>query len=158
MSAVGPVSHHPPRERLARARGAAGSAWSWFGAWRRTRPFWGGLWLIGGGAVVIHFTRSPLGIALSGGWSGSAGYVIGGAMAAFGAAAWFAPLYKSMTGLMGVGLALAAFVSANLGGFLLGSVLGIVGGSMVWGWGPKPARSGRRQRTQKHADAGTSAL
>ena len=44
--------------------------------------------------------------------------------------------------------AIKEFVAANLGGYLVGSVLGIVGGSLVWAWGekaPRRARGGRRR-------------
>lgn len=114
----------------------------WFRDFRRTRPFWGGLWLALGGYVVIHFAHTPLGIAIAGGWGGSSGYILGGGMIMFAAVAWFAPHYAGLCGVVGVLLALAAFVAANLGGFLIGSVLGIFGGSMIWGWGEKkPAKN-----------------
>ncbi len=121
-----------------------GSPRAWFRAFRRTRPFWGGLWLMLGGAVVIRVMFFPIGLAMTGGFNTSAGYILGGALVLFGAVAWFAPHYSGLVGILGVLAALAAFVGANLGGFLVGTVLGIVGGSMVWGWGPK--RPSRRQR------------
>ena len=118
-------------------------AWRLFTAFRHTRPFWGGLWLVLGGVVVIRLNSYPLGVVLGGGFSTSAGYILGGAMVLFGAVAWFSPLYARLMGLMGVLAALAAFVGSNLGGFLLGTVLGIVGGAMVWGWGEKAPRRRR---------------
>lgn len=123
---------------------AAAWTWRWFRAFRRTRPFWGGLWLALGGLVVIHFSRAPLGLALGAGWSSSAGYILGGGMVMFALVAWFAPHYSGLVGFVGVLLALAAFIAANLGGFLIGTVLGIFGGSMVWGWGEKRPRRSRR--------------
>lgn len=128
-------------------RGLA-SLWTCFAAFRRTRPFWGALWLGLGGAAVIHFSRAPLGLAIGGGWNASAGYILGGGMVMFALVAWFAPHYSALVGLVGVLLALAAFIAANLGGFLVGTVLGIFGGSMVWGWGekrPRPAPASRRR-------------
>lgn len=126
------------------ARGLLRAAWRWFRAFRRTRPFWGALWLALGGAVVIRLGFSPLGLALGGGFNRSAGLILGGAMVLFGLVACFSPLYARLVGLLGVGSALAAFVGSNLGGFLVGSLLGILGGAMVWGWGEKrPRRLGR---------------
>lgn len=116
------------------------AAWRWFAAFRRTRPFWGALWLALGGFVVIRVNDYPVGMVLGGGFSRSGGYILGGAMVLFGLVAWFSPLYARLVGLLGVLAALAAFVASNLGGFLVGTVLGIIGGAMVWGWGEKPAR------------------
>lgn len=129
------------------------AAWRLFTAFRRTRPFWGGLWLILGGVVVVQLNSYPLGVVLGGGFSTSAGYILGGAMVLFGAVAWFSPLYARLMGLMGVLAALAAFVGSNLGGFLVGTVLGILGGAMVWGWGEKTPR---RRRDASRARRGAS--
>lgn len=125
---------------------------AWFRAFRRTRPFWGGLWLVLAGVVVVRFMLFPLGLAVSGGFNTSAGYILGGALVMFGLVAWFAPHYSAFTGILGVMTALAAFVGANLGGFLIGSLLGILGGSMVWGWGAlTPSDRRRRSRARRAA-------
>lgn len=136
---------------LASIRRAVVAARRVFRAFRRTRPFWGGLWLLLGGIVVIRVATMPLGMAIGGGWNASAGYILGGAMIMFALVSWFAPFYSTLCGLMGVFLALAAFISANLGGLLLGSILGIIGGAMVWGWGEKKSDRLRRRRRQKSA-------
>lgn len=114
----------------------------WFRAYRRTRPFWGGLWLALGGLVVIKFNASSLGLAMTGGFNRSAGYILGGAMLLFAAVALASPLYARLVGVLGILSAMAAFIGSNFGGFLVGSVLGIVGGAMIWGWGElAPPRS-----------------
>ena len=115
----------------------------WFRAWRRTRPFWGGLLAVAGGAWILRMMSFKLVFLIADGWSNAAGYVIGAGMVVFGLVAWFAPLYRSMAGLFIVGLSLYAFVAANLGGYLVGTLLGIVGGSMVWAWGDKKSRKTR---------------
>lgn len=140
-----------PNRRL---RGAG--AVRWFRAYRRTRPFWGGLWLILGGLVVIKLNSYPMGMALAGGFNRSAGYILGGSMVLFGLVAWVSPMYARLVGLLGVLMAMAAFVGSNLGGLLLGTVLGIIGGSMIWGWGELPARRTKRgggRRAAAGADA-----
>lgn len=135
-------------ERRSPVRVAA-AGWRWFAAFRRTRPFWGGLWLALGGLVVIQLNASPMGVAIGGGFNRSGGYILGGAMLLFGLVAWFSPLYARMMGLLGVLAALAAFVGSNLGGFLLGTTLGILGGSMIWGWGEKKPRRGKAPRRRE---------
>lgn len=126
------------------------AAWAWFRAFRRTRPFWGGLWCIAAGAWIIRSMFFSFVLAVSGGWSYSAGYILGGGLVLFGLVSWCAPHYRALLGIMAVLLALAAFVAANLGGYLIGSVLGILGGSMVWAWGekaPRRVKGGRRRAT-----------
>lgn len=93
-----------------------------------------------GGYAVVRFSYSPISVMVGGGWNSSAGFILGGSMILFGAVAWFAPHYSRLVGVMGVLFALAAFIGSNLGGFLIGSLLGILGGSMIWGWGEKPQR------------------
>lgn len=130
---------------LARTAGGLRAVRLWFRDFRRSRPFWGALWLGLGGAAVIHFSRSPLTMVVGGGWNSSAGYILGGAMVMFASVALFAPLYRGLCGLVGVLLGLAAFIAANLGGFLIGTLLAIIGGSMIWGWGEKRPRRTRRR-------------
>jgi hypothetical protein len=126
----------------------------WFRAYRRTRPFWGGLWLALGGVVVVYFNRSPLGLALTGGFNHSAGYILGGAMVLFAGVALASPLYARLVGVLGILSAMAAFIGSNFGGFLVGSVLGILGGAMIWGWGELAPR---RPAGARVAPAGSEA-
>lgn len=129
----------------------------WFRAWRRTRPFWGGLWTVLAGAEIIKAMSFSIGLALTGGWSHSAGYVMGGGLVLFGLTAWFAPHYRGLAGIVAFLIALGAFPTANLGGYLLGSVLGIIGASMIWSWGPKKPRTTRRHRARGDAARGVPA-
>ncbi|WP_436501505.1 DUF6114 domain-containing protein [Actinokineospora sp. HUAS TT18] len=116
------------------------AAWRWFRDFRRTRPFWGGLWMMLGGWTIMSLTFAPVVVMLSAGASGVAGYVTGGGLIVLGLIAWFAPTQRLVAGVMGGILAVAAFVASNLGGFLLGTLLGILGSAMVFGWGPKKQR------------------
>lgn len=119
----------------------------WFRAFRRTRPFWGALWLALGGIVVVKLNSYPMGMAMAGGFNRSAGYILGGAMVLFAVVGLASPLYARLVGVLGVLAAMAAFIGSNFGGFLVGTVLGILGGSMIWGWGelaPRRTRGARR--------------
>lgn len=120
----------------------------WFRAFRRSRPFWGAVWMILAGLWIIRAMNFSIGIALTGGWSYAAGYVMGGGLVLFGVVSVLAPHYRTLTGLVGFLVAVAAFPTANLGGYLVGSLLGIIGSSMVWAWGEKKPRkvAKRRQR------------
>lgn len=53
-----------------------------------------------------------------------------------GLSAWFAPHYRMFAGIVTGMCAAAALVLSDLGGFLLGNILGVIGGSMVFAWQP----------------------
>lgn len=135
-------------------------AWQWFRAFRRTRPFWGGFWTILAGLWIIRAMNFSIGLALTGGWSYAAGYVMGGGLVLFGVVTWVAPHYKGLCALVAFIIALLAFPTANLGGYLIGSVLGIIGSSMIWAWGEKkpkkPKGTGRRAVRDVGRDAEVS--
>lgn len=108
-----------------------------FRAFRRTRPFWGGLWLLIGGWLVLRLSMVSAHIAVTGGMTGAGGWLTGGGMILCGLAAWFAPSQRYVVGVAGVLLAISSLVVSNLGGFFVGMALGVLGGSMTLAWGPK---------------------
>jgi hypothetical protein len=116
-----------------------------FRAWRRSRPFWGGLIaLIGAGELLLP-DLAPVKVFLIQG----VGAVATGAtvvlVVAMVALTWMNPTLRQVTGIIIVVLALAAFPLSNLGGFGLGSVLLLVGGSMMAAWVPKRVRKKKRR-------------
>ncbi|MCM1947431.1 DUF6114 domain-containing protein [Streptomyces sp. G2] len=126
-----------PRGAYARLRGA----YVWFRAFRRTRPFWGGVWMVAGGWTVLKFSLSSVQLIVSTGFGGVAGYLVGGGMILCGLIPIAAPRQRHTFGLIGCVLAVVSLVVSNLGGFLLGMVLGVLGGSMLVGWGAKRPRA-----------------
>ncbi|MEK9518348.1 DUF6114 domain-containing protein [Streptomyces sp. NPDC087908] len=118
----------------------AAHARAWFRAFRRTRPFWGGLWLIAGGWTVLKFSLSSLQLIVSTGFGGVAGYLVGGGMILCGLIPLAVPRQRYTFGLIGTVLAVVSLVVSNLGGFLLGMLLGVLGGSMMVGWGVRRPR------------------
>lgn len=53
---------------------------------------------------------------------------------------WFLPEQRVMLGIAIVLLALASFVYSNLGGFLIGMLLSIIGGSLGFAWTPSATK------------------
>ncbi|MGW6392596.1 DUF6114 domain-containing protein [Streptomyces sp. NPDC055103] len=129
-------------------------AYEWFRAFRRTRPFWGGVWLVAGGWTVLRFSLSSLQLIVSTGFGGVAGYLVGGGMILCGLIPMALPSQRYTFGLIGVVLAVVSLVVSNLGGFLLGMTLGVLGGSMTVGWG---AKRPRRRAADRPADRGVRA-
>jgi hypothetical protein len=119
-----------------------------FRGWRRTRPFWGGLLaLLGGGEILLTY-RAPFGIVLHFGLYGLAGYVVPAMLAILGLLILFDPAHRTFYSVLTVLAALGSWMTSNLGGFLIGMLLGLVGGSMAFGWqhGEKPEGKRRRLR------------
>ncbi|NEB74136.1 hypothetical protein G3I40_02610 [Streptomyces sp. SID14478] len=125
--------------------------------WRRTRPFWAGLLLVLGGAELLLVPLSPLTVLVSLGLGGIAAIGIGLALIVAGLFLWFLPHTRHYVSLNALILSVLSFAATNLGGFLLGMVLGIAGSAMGFGW--SPVESGRgRTRVRDHQGTRTLAV
>jgi hypothetical protein len=140
---------------------ASGRRASWR-AWRRSRPFWGGLLLILAGLEMLLIpltgvlTRGPIKLVIYVGIGGVFGVLIGGLLVACGVALWFNQAHKTFYAIAGLLLAILSFTGTNLGGFFIGMLLGIVGGSLAFGWTPIDAsaagQSGSPHRSEPPAE------
>ncbi|MEH6376202.1 DUF6114 domain-containing protein [Streptomyces sp. KLMMK] len=110
--------------------------WAAWRRWRKARPFWGGLATVLAGAEISVIPLAPLKIMLHQGIAGIPSVLMGLVMVLMGLSAWFAPQYRTLAGVVTVMIAAAALVMSNLGGFLIGTVLGVIGGGMVFAWQP----------------------
>lgn len=106
--------------------------------WRRTRPFWGGLLLLLGGAELLLVPLSPLTVLVSLGLGGIAAVGIGIALVVAGLFLWFLPHTHHYVSVNALILSVLSFAATNLGGFLVGMLLGIAGSAMGFGWTPVP--------------------
>jgi hypothetical protein len=128
----------PPAPRPSAARRARLA----FRRWRRTRPFWGGLLILLGGGEILFSEKTPFKVILHIGLQGLAGYLLPAVMVLCGALLWFTPAQRTFYAILSVLLALGTWLTSNLGGFLIGMVLGLIGGSLAFGWAPRqPAPS-----------------
>ncbi|MEV0986150.1 DUF6114 domain-containing protein [Streptomyces sp. NPDC049949] len=107
--------------------------------WRRTRPFWGGLLIVLGGAELLLVPLSPLTVLVSLGPGGIAAIGIGAALVVAGLSLWFLPQARAYVSVHALLLSVLSFPATNLGGFLVGMLLGIAGSAMAFGWTPLPA-------------------
>jgi hypothetical protein len=113
-------------------------------AWRRSRPFWGGLLLILAGLELLAIPSG--GLVLKGavklsiyiGIGGVFGTLIAVLLIVSGLAIWFNQAHKTFYAIAGVLLGLASFPASNLGGFLIGMLLAVFGGAAAYGWLPAP--------------------
>lgn len=128
---------------------AAPAARTGFRAWRRSRPFWGGLLAIVGGVELVLVPLAPMPVVIHQGIAGIGSYLIGVVLAVLGVLLWCQPAQRTFYGVVAVLLSLASFVTSNFGGFVIGMLLGLVGGSMAFAWAPgrpERKRAGRRKR------------
>jgi hypothetical protein len=121
-----------------------------FRRWRHTRPFWGGLLVAAGGGEILFTEKAPLGVVMHVGMQGLSGYLLPAMMILCGLLLWFAPAQRTFYAVLSVLLALGTWLTSNLGGFLIGMLLGVVGGSLAFGWTPK---AGARPTKQQKAKA-----
>jgi hypothetical protein len=131
-----------PRPSPGGRRAAGGSAREVFRTWRRTRPFWGGLLLLLAGLemLLIPLTgvlaKGQIKLVIYVGIGGVFGILIGALLIACGLALWYNHAHKTFYSIAGVLLAILSFIGTNLGGFFIGMLLGIVGGSLAFAWTP----------------------
>lgn len=139
--------------------------------WRRTRPFWGGLLVTLAGGEILSTAILSLGVTLRvgiGGLGSFAGAVIAVVLLISGLLLWFNPAQRVFYSIVAVVLALATFNMINYGGFFIGMLLGIIGGSLAFAWSPEPGppepgqpgpdRPFRRRRGQGGRAAGLRRL
>jgi Family of unknown function (DUF6114) len=137
-------------------------AWRGARAWRRARPFWAGVFLIVAGAeiLVIPLPKHLMGMILHIGTGGVLGILIGALLITCALLLWFSPAQRTFYAVVAVLLSIVALIATNLGGFIIGTLLGVLGGSLGFAWTPvDPAAepAGRpdwpwRRRSGRHAD------
>nr|WP_033299418.1 DUF6114 domain-containing protein [Nocardiopsis gilva] len=127
---------------------------SGFRDWRCSRPFWGGALVLAAGVELLVAPAAqslilPLDLVIYAGIAGIAGYLIGLVLISLGVLVWVQPQHRVFFGVTATLLSLASFLASNFGGFVIGMLLGIVGGAMLIAWDPA---CGRRARHAAPAD------
>ena len=75
---------------------------------------------------------------------GPPGVLLGVLLIACGLLLWLNPAHSTFYAIAAVVLAVLSFIASNFGGFFIGMLLGIIGGSMGFGWTPSADRPARR--------------
>lgn len=107
-----------------------------FRRFRHTRPFWGGVLVLVAGLEIGSLPFGPTDALIRAGASAVAGLACAVLLVALGLLILAVPSQRFVAGFAAVVVSLAAFVFSNLGGFVVGMLLGIVGGSLAFGWIP----------------------
>jgi Family of unknown function (DUF6114) len=105
-----------------------------FSRWRNSRPFWGALLTILSGAIILLSEKAPVNVIIHIGLQGLAGYLIPSIIVLCGVLLLVNPVQRTFYAILAILCALGSFITSNLGGFFIGMLLGIVGGSLAFAW------------------------
>jgi hypothetical protein len=123
---------------------------SGFRQWRAHRPFWGGLLLTLAGAEILLTEKASLKVVMHIGMQGLAGYLLPTLMLLCGLLILFNPTQRLFYSLLGILLSLGTWLTSNLGGFLIGLLLGATGSCLAFGW--LPDQQPRRRLLRGHRE------
>ena len=141
--AENPADTSPTEDAAVPARPGRHARSGRFRLWRRSRPFWGGLFTLLGGLEIATIPLTAYRIVLVTP-SVALAAVVGAVIAILGLMMWMTPSHNKLYGLVAILLAVVSFVTSNVGGFLLGGLLAIIGGALGFAWvvispsGPAP--------------------
>jgi len=106
--------------------------------WRRSRPFWGGLFVLLGGVEILVTVWAPLGVVLRVGMQNFLGYLVPMVIVICALLLWFSPAQRLFYSLIAVLCALASWLTSNMGGFIIGLLLTLIGGALAFAWTQDP--------------------
>ncbi|MGW7350174.1 DUF6114 domain-containing protein [Streptomyces sp. NPDC054784] len=129
-----------PADRLARTRAN-------FRVWRGQRPFWGGMLTLLAGIPIMYIpyqnlTLGSLTIRMAT-TAGAGSLIIGVLLVVLGLTMWYQPESRVFAGVAAILLALVSLVVSNFGAFLIGFLLGMIGGALGVSWAPGEPPGGR---------------
>jgi hypothetical protein len=107
-----------------------------FREFRYTRPFWGALFVLVAGLEIGFLPLGPTDALIRAGKGAFTALACSGLLLVMGLVILFLPTQRMAAGIIAVLVSLASFPLSNLGGFVVGMLLGIVGGSLAFGWVP----------------------
>jgi hypothetical protein len=108
-----------------------------FALWRDNRPFVAGVLMIVSGLLLLGSGNLDLGnMQIHLGVTGYLSYIVPAVLILCGALVWASPDQRMFYGIIAVLDALYSLISVNLGGFFVGMIVGIVGGSLAVAWDP----------------------
>jgi hypothetical protein len=111
-----------------------------FAAWRRRRPFVGGVLTVLAGVEMFFSGQLDIGkIHVQLGIEGLQATIIPILLVLLGILALTMPVHRVFYGVIALVVSVYSLVGVNLGGFFVGMLLGAVGGVLVVSWMPRTA-------------------
>jgi uncharacterized membrane protein len=133
-----------------------------FRDWRGTRPFWAGLLTLLGGVPIAYFPYATLKLGTMSltmaTTAGAGSLIIGVLLITLGLTMWFQQATRVFAGVAAIVLALVSLVVSNIGGFVIGFLLALIGGALAVSWAPgKAEATGAGPREAGRGPAGEGA-
>ncbi|MEU7060101.1 DUF6114 domain-containing protein [Streptomyces sp. NPDC046197] len=122
-----------------------------FRAWRGTRPFWAGLFVLLAGLPIMYFPYAHLQVGhltlAMATTAGAGSLIIGVLLVVLGISLWFQTHIRVFAGVAAILLGLVSIPVSNFGGFVIGFLFALVGGAMAVAWAPglPPAAEGAEE-------------
>ncbi|WP_251553694.1 DUF6114 domain-containing protein [Neobacillus muris] len=109
-----------------------------FKNWRARRPFWGATLCILAGLVILWVPAQLYEVAAAPGSIIFVGFFLGGLTLLLGILSSIMPRLSTLLGVLAIFSSVLSIMGA-LGGFLIGTIFGILGGAMLIAWKPEYA-------------------
>jgi len=106
-----------------------------FKNWRARRPFLGATLCIFSGLIILYVPAQLYELAATPGNMLFVGFFLGGLTLLMGVLSYIMPRLSTLLGILAIFASVLSIMGA-LGGFLIGTILGIIGGSMLIAWKP----------------------
>lgn len=119
-----------------------------FKRWRNERPFWGATLTLLAGLLILYIPMQLYAIAFLPGSFAFIGFLFGGLVVMLGIFAYIYPQWSTIFGVMTLFLSVLSIMGA-LGGFFVGTIIGICGGSLLIAWQPEKPGHEDGQRGRK---------
>jgi uncharacterized membrane protein len=120
--------------------GRSTGTWSTFAAWRRRRPFIGGVLTAVAGIEMFFSGQLDVGkIHVQVGIEGLQATIIPVLLVLLGVLAVTMPVHRIFYGVIALVVSVYSLIGDNLGGFFIGMLLSAVGGIMIVSWMPGSA-------------------
>jgi hypothetical protein len=125
-----------------------------FKRWRNHRPFWGAVISTLAGLLILYIPVQLYAIAFVPGSFAFIGFLFGGLVLIMGVLSFIYPQFSTILGIITIFLSILSIVGA-LGGFLFGTILGIIGGALCIGYekqavSSNTSDSGKVDQPQEH--------
>ncbi|WP_418314667.1 DUF6114 domain-containing protein [Salicibibacter kimchii] len=104
-----------------------------FKRWRNRRPFWGATLTLLAGLMILYIPLHLYAIAFAPGSLAFVGFLFGGLVMIMGTLAYIYPQFSTVFGVVTIFLSILSIMGA-LGGFIVGTIAGIIGGALCVGW------------------------
>lgn len=104
-----------------------------FTQWKHQRPFWGATLTLLAGLLILYIPVQLYAIAFVPGSFVFVGFIFGGLVLMMGVFAYIYPQFSTVFGVITIFLSVLSIMGA-LGGFLIGTILGIIAGALCIAW------------------------